>query len=53
MAGRTREEKLDTIVAGLSGAVSEGALIVPTFTYSFCRGEKFDVAATARRPSAC
>lgn len=42
--GSTREQKLARIVGGLSAAVSEGILIFPTFTYSFCREEIFDVA---------
>jgi aminoglycoside 3-N-acetyltransferase len=40
--GRTREQKLATIVAGLRGAVGDGTLILPAFSYSFCRGESFD-----------
>jgi aminoglycoside 3-N-acetyltransferase len=43
VAGRSREEKLATIVCGLRDAVPEGRLILPTFTYSFCDGEAFDV----------
>lgn len=44
--GRTREQKLTTIVTGLRGAVPEGALIMPTFSYSFTKGEDYDVDAT-------
>ncbi len=45
--GRTATEKLDTILAALDLAVGEdGAVILPTFTYSFTAGEPFDVAAT-------
>lgn len=44
VAGPTREAKLETIGDGVSGAVSEGVLIVPTFTYSFCRSEMYDIA---------
>jgi aminoglycoside 3-N-acetyltransferase len=43
MAGRSREEKLDTIVRGIGDAVPAGTLILPTFTYSLCEGEEFDV----------
>jgi aminoglycoside 3-N-acetyltransferase len=43
VAGRSREEKLATIVSGLRDAVPEGRLVLPTFTYSFCDGEAFDV----------
>jgi aminoglycoside 3-N-acetyltransferase len=43
VAGRSREEKLDTIVGGIGDAVPAGTLIVPTFTYSLCEGETFDV----------
>jgi aminoglycoside 3-N-acetyltransferase len=45
--GGTREEKLATIVAGLRGAVAEGTLILPAFSYSFCRGEVFDPETSA------
>jgi len=44
--GRGREDKLATIVAGLRGAVPDGTLILPAFTYSFCRGEVFDPETT-------
>jgi aminoglycoside 3-N-acetyltransferase len=44
--GRTREEKLATVVAGLRGAVPDGTLILPAFSYSFCRGELFDPETT-------
>ena len=37
MRGRTREEKLDTIVQGLTAAVGDGVLGMPSFSYSFCR----------------
>ncbi len=41
--GRSREEKLATIVAGLRGSVANGALLMPAFSYSFCRDEPFDL----------
>lgn len=44
--GRTRDQKLDTIVAGLGEAVGRGALLMPAFSYSFCRNEDFDLAET-------
>jgi aminopeptidase-like protein/aminoglycoside N3'-acetyltransferase len=44
--GRTVADKLETISAGLRDAVADGTLILPTFTYSFCRGEAFDVEAS-------
>jgi aminoglycoside 3-N-acetyltransferase len=43
VAGRSREEKLATIVRGLGDAVPDGRLILPTFTYSFCDGGAFDI----------
>ena len=46
VAGITREEKLATIVEGLRGAVESGTLILPAFSYSFCRGEVFDPDAS-------
>jgi aminoglycoside 3-N-acetyltransferase len=45
--GATREEKLATIVAGLRGAVDAGTLILPAFSYSFCRDEVFDPETSA------
>lgn len=44
--GSTLQEKLSTIAAGLRGAVPEGTLVMPTFTYSFAKGEEFDVTAS-------
>jgi len=46
VAGATRDQKLDTIIEGLAEAVPDGALIMPTFSYSFCRNELFDVENT-------
>jgi aminoglycoside 3-N-acetyltransferase len=43
MEGDTREEKMDAVIAGLEGAVPDGRLIMPTYTYSFCRDETYDV----------
>jgi len=45
-AGHGREEKLDTIIHGLADAVADGVLIMPTFSYSYCRREIFDVERT-------
>lgn len=42
LAGARSRDKLDTIVSGLTAAVCDGTLMLPTFTYSFCRGEVFD-----------
>jgi aminoglycoside 3-N-acetyltransferase len=42
VAGATREQKLEEIIRGLANSVSGGTLIMPAFTYSFCRGEVFD-----------
>ena len=42
VAGARSRDKLDTIVNGLTEAVRDGTLILPTFTYSFCHGEVFD-----------
>jgi aminoglycoside 3-N-acetyltransferase len=44
--GAGREEKMDTVLTALSDAVGEGCLMMPTFTYSFCRDEPFDTAAS-------
>jgi aminoglycoside 3-N-acetyltransferase len=44
--GRAPRDKLTTVLDGLAGAVPDGALVLPTFTYSFTRGEPFDVAAS-------
>lgn len=44
--GLRSRDKLDTIVRGLREAVDAehgGTLVAPTFTYSFCRGEAYDV----------
>lgn len=46
VAGEGREEKMDTVLAALSAAVADGCLMLPTFTYSFCRDEPFDVAGS-------
>lgn len=42
IAGARSRDKLDTIVRGLTDAVPDGTLLMPTFTYSFCRDEVFD-----------
>lgn len=44
--GAGREEKMDTVLQGFDDAVADGVLMLPTFTYSYCRGEDFDVAAS-------
>jgi aminoglycoside 3-N-acetyltransferase len=44
--GARARDKLDTIVRGLTGAVPDGTLLMPTFTYSFCRDEVFDRRAS-------
>jgi aminoglycoside 3-N-acetyltransferase len=44
--GATALEKADTVIDGLAAAVPDGILGMPTFTYSFCRGEDFDVDQT-------
>lgn len=46
VAGRRPADKLDTIVEGLAATVPAGALLMPTFTYSFCRGEEFEIDAS-------
>lgn len=40
--GRTRQDKLQTVVDGLEHAQNGGALLLPAFTYSYCRGEDYD-----------
>ena len=49
LAGRTREQKLATMVQGLRECVRDGVLVLPAFSYSFCEGEPFDPAATPSR----
>ena len=44
--GDTREAKMDTVVGGLVDAVGEGTLMLPTFTYSYCEGQDFDIAGS-------
>jgi aminoglycoside 3-N-acetyltransferase len=46
MAGASPAEKVATVLRGLEQAVPDGTLMVPTFTYSFARGEPFDVDAS-------
>jgi aminoglycoside 3-N-acetyltransferase len=41
--GATPAEKMDTVLAGFEACVPNGVLALPTFTYSFCRGESFDI----------
>lgn len=43
VTGASAGEKLRTIEQGLIQAAGDGTLIMPTFTYSFCRGEPFSV----------
>ena len=43
LRGDTREQKMGTLLDGLQAAAPQGVLALPTFTYSFCRGEDFDV----------
>jgi aminoglycoside 3-N-acetyltransferase len=46
MAGSTPAEKLATVLRGLDRTVADGALVIPTFTYSFAHGEDYDVASS-------
>lgn len=46
MAGATPAEKLATALDGLERTVLDGTLMLPTFTYSYTRGEQYDVAAS-------
>jgi aminopeptidase-like protein/aminoglycoside N3'-acetyltransferase len=42
-AGITREAIFETILSAFEDVLgSDGTLVVPTFTYSFCRGEPYD-----------
>ena len=34
---------LDSIIEALQDAIPHGTLILPTFTYSFCTGEKYNI----------
>lgn len=45
--GRTPIDKLETIVQALQTVAGNGNLVMPTFTYSFCEGRDFDLAASA------
>ncbi len=47
-AGTTPQEKVATVLEGVRDAVPDGVLAMPTFTYSFTKGERFDLA---RSPS--
>jgi aminoglycoside 3-N-acetyltransferase len=46
MEGSTPARKVATVLQGLERTVADGTLIVPTFTYSFTRGEDYDVATS-------
>ncbi len=46
--GATPTAKLETIVRALDEVVGDGVLAMPTFTYSFCNGEPFNLS---RSPS--
>ncbi|MEA2359016.1 MAG: aminoglycoside 3-N-acetyltransferase [Solirubrobacteraceae bacterium] len=46
MEGTTPAEKVATVLRGLDRTVAEGTLVIPTFTYSFARGEDYDVASS-------
>lgn len=49
--GKTADDVFQTILGAFKDVIGEeGTLIVPTFTYSFCKGEPFDCEYT---PSAC
>jgi aminoglycoside 3-N-acetyltransferase len=52
VAGATVNAKLETILEGLAEAVRDGALVMPTFSYSFCEREVFDVDRTPSRVGA-
>ncbi len=46
VAGDRPVDKLDTVLAGLLGAVPDGLLVMPTFTYSATENDVFDPATT-------
>jgi aminoglycoside 3-N-acetyltransferase len=46
MEGSTPTDKVATVLRGLDRTAADGTLIVPTFTYSFTRGEGYDVATS-------
>ena len=49
--GRTPEDMFCTVLGAFTDVLTdEGTLVVPTFTYSFCKGEPFDPDST---PSTC
>jgi aminoglycoside 3-N-acetyltransferase len=41
--GASAADKADSVIDALSAAVPAGILAMPTFTYSFCNGEDFDL----------
>ncbi|MEA2393728.1 MAG: aminoglycoside 3-N-acetyltransferase [Solirubrobacteraceae bacterium] len=49
MAGSTAEAKVATVLDGLRLTVGDGTLMLPTFTYSFARGETYDIASSPSR----
>lgn len=44
--GSTVAHKVETIIEALEETVAGGTLMMPTFTYSFCRGDDFDLDAS-------
>jgi len=46
LEGARLPDKLTTLADGLAGAVPDGTLLIPTFTYSFTRGEDYDVESS-------
>ena len=40
------ENGLDTITEAFEEVLSEGLLVIPTFTYSWCEGKDFDPLTT-------
>ena len=46
MAGATAADKVDTVLSGLDESVPDGVLMLPTFTYSYTRGEEFDASSS-------
>ena len=49
VAGHSPLEKVDTVLDGLAQAVPDGTLVLPTFTYSFTRGEDYDLEQSPSR----
>jgi aminoglycoside 3-N-acetyltransferase len=47
MPGEPNEQRLDLLIEAIEAAVGrDGTLVMPTFSYSFAKGERFDIGNT-------